>query len=323
MLPPDLYSVVADVGGTNTRAALALDGVVQQDTVTRYRNADASGLGDVIGQFMAEQGNPDCAGACIAMAGPVMDGVGRLTNVGWVFDRDQLARATRAETVAILNDLQAQGHAMDHIAPQNLLPLVRGPRAGDHNAKLVIGVGTGFNAVPVFRTETGRYVPPCEAGHAGFPVLTEEDWELSRHIEAQQGFPAVEDVLSGPGLERIYAWRSGGAEKKAAAIMTAMEDGSDPLAAEAVRIFVQGLGRVTGDLALLHLPYGGIYLIGGVARAMVPYLDRFGFETAMRAKGRFATFMEAFAVWAVDDDYAALTGCAMHLRGLRTGQRAG
>jgi glucokinase len=63
----------------------------------------------------------------------------------------------------------------------------------------------------------------------------------------------------------------------------------------------------------VHLPFGGIYLIGGVARHFAPHLLRLGFQDAFYDKGRFSDFMEQFPVHLVDDDYAALTGSAAHL----------
>lgn len=312
-------SLVADIGGTNTRIALARDGAVEPATVTRYRNAGRADLGEILAEFLQSQGGPACDGACVAMAGPVLDGVGRLTNVGWTMDREALAACTGAATVSILNDLQAQGHALDHIPADKLRPLVPGPAGEAHTAKLVIGCGTGFNAAPVFRTETGRYVPSCESGHASFPVLSDEDVSLARFVSVHHGFPGVEDVLSGRGFERIYRWASGGeAEKSSAEIMSGLVSGDDPVAERTAQTFVQALGRVTGDLALTHLPFGGIYLIGGMAQAMTPWLDQFGFADAMRGKGRFSPFMKRFAVWGVEDDYAALTGCARHLDRLMT-----
>lgn len=312
----DRLFVIADVGGTNTRAALARGGTVDTSTIRRIRNAGHANLQDILAEYLRGQDNPACEGACVALAGPVLDGVGRLTNLDWTFDRDALAACTGAGTVAILNDLQAQGHALDHISADCLRPLVDGPEAGAHKAKMVIGCGTGFNAVPVFRTDTGRYVPPCESGHTTFPVLTDEDVSLARAVASHHGFPGVEDVLSGRGFERIHVW-AGGEEKSSTRIMAELEAG-DPVAVRTARTFVQALGRVTGDLALTHLPFGGIYLIGGMAQAMTPYLSRFGFEAAMRDKGRFSGFMESFAVWGVEDDYAALTGCAHHLEHLPT-----
>ena len=97
-----------------------------------------------------------------------------------------------------------------------------------------------------------------------------------------------------------------------AEIMTALERG-DPRAARAVTMFSRLMGRVCGDLALITLPFGGIYLICGVARHFGPYLLDNGFRDGFREKGRFSTFMDQFPVHLVTDDFAALTGCACHL----------
>ena len=306
--------LVSDVGGTNTRVALAHSGTVRTETIARYRNRDHAGLAEIYATYLSEQGGPSCDGACIAMAGPVMDGVGRLTNVGWTFDRDELAACTGSTVTAILNDLQAQGHAVPALSRDSLIEIVPGPAAEAHDAQLVIGCGTGFNAVPVFRTDTGEYVPPCESGHTTFPQLSEDDVSLARYVSTHHGFPGVEDVLSGRGLERIYSWASGtDATLSSAEIMAAIEAGEDRTALRTADAFCSGLGRVAGDLALTHLPFGGIFLVGGMAGAMNPHLVRHGFSGAFRGKGRFSEFMTRFAVWGVSDDYAALTGCARHI----------
>ncbi|MBW6506988.1 MAG: glucokinase [Rhodobacteraceae bacterium] len=316
----DRYSLLADIGGTNTRVALAEGGQMLPETIRRYVNAEHTGLDTVLAAYLAAEGGVDCAGACVAAAGPVRDGVASMTNLDWTIDRDAVARATGAEVVAVLNDLQAQGHALGHIAPEALRPLVRASSTPAHGAsQLVVGVGTGFNAAPVHEAPGGRLVVASECGHASLPVRTEADLRLIRFIESAHGFPGVEDVLSGRGLERLFTWVSteAGAPRKlrAAEIMTAMA-ADDALAVATGRIFVRLLGTVVGNLSLIHLPFGGIWLIGGVARAFTPYMERFGFAEAFRDKGRFEDFMRDFSVSVIEDDYAALTGCAHHLQGL-------
>jgi glucokinase len=315
--PANELSLVADVGGTNTRCALARGEAVLTDTIAKFPNADYPGLETVLKTYIDSQGGVDCRGAAVAVAGPVRDGRGSLTNRDWTFDKASVARATGAETVAVLNDLQAQGHAVGRVAPENLTTLVEGPEAGPHAAKLVIGAGTGFNAAPVFDTETGRYVPPSEAGHANMPIRTEEELRLCAFVETAHGFPAIEDVLSGRGLERIYSWLATEdgepTEMKSTEIMSAAADGSDPRARKAIAVYVRILGTVAGNLALVYLPFGGIYLIGGMARAMTPYYAEFGFADALRDKGRFSGFMRNFPVHLIEDDFAALNGLAAHL----------
>ena len=320
---PNRYSLVADIGGTNTRVALAEGDALLPETIRRYRNADYAGLETVLRAFIVEEGDVDCTAACVAVAGPVRDGRATLTNLDWTIDEDTLARAAQAERVAIINDLQAQGHALGRIAEDKLRPIIAGPEQPPHAARLVIGIGTGFNVAPVHQTPQGRLVSASEAGHATMPVRTPAELRLSQFVETAHGVPGVEDVLSGRGLERIYAWlgQEAGAtgEAKAAAIMAALsDDGADTTAdparaRDAVATFVRIFGTVAGNLALIHLPFGGVFLAGGVARAMTPHLAEFGFTEAFRDKGRFAGFMQNFGVSVVEDDFAALTGTAAYL----------
>lgn len=318
--PADTYSLVADIGGTNTRVALAEGTRLLPETVRRYRNADYPGLETVLRAFLQQEGDVDCTGACVAVAGPVRDGVGELTNLDWRIDRDTLARATRAETVSLLNDLQAQGHALGDIAQKNLRRIIPIPDHSPQAARIVIGIGTGFNAAPVYYAASGKLVTPSETGHANMPIRTEAELRLAQFVETAHGFPGIEDVLSGRGLERIYAWlgheAGDPAEASAADIVAAFEARTDERATQAARTFVRILGTVAGNLALIHLPFGGIYLSGGVARAFAPHLNALGFEAAFRDKGRFAGFMGNFGVTCIEDDFAALTGCASHLAAL-------
>jgi glucokinase len=315
--PANRYSLVADIGGTNTRVALAEGHRLLPDTVRRFRNADYPGLESVLTAFLADEGGVDCKGACVAVAGPVHDGRATMTNLDWTIDAAGVARATRAETVAVLNDLQAQGHALGRIDAANLRPVMTGASGGLGDAQLVIGVGTGFNIAPVYHVDGHRFVAAAEAGHANMPIRTPADFDLCTFVETAHGVPGIEDVLSGRGLERIYAWlgeRQGTpGELHAADIMAACEAGTDPRAAEAVATFVRILGTVAGNLALTLLPFGGVFLAGGVARAIAPHLGPHGFEAAFRDKGRFAGFMQNFSVWVVEDDFAALTGSAAYL----------
>jgi len=321
--PRNVYSLVADIGGTNTRVALA-DGVrLLPDTVRRYKNKDYPGLESVLRRYVEDEDGVDPKAACVAVAGPVRDGVATMTNLDWSIDRDTLARATQSETVAILNDLQAQGHALEHLGPDTCQTVIEGPEGiSPMAARLVVGVGTGFNTAPVFQTGRGTLVPPSESGHANLPIRNAAELRLCQFVETAHGFPAVEDVLSGRGLERVYHWLGhedgDPREKLAADIMAACGDGTDARAIRAAQLFTRILGTVVGNIALIQLPFGGIFLVGGVSRAFTPYLRDFGFVEALRDKGRFAGFMKNFGVHVVEDDYAALTGCAAHLHELLT-----
>lgn len=310
-------ALVADVGGTNTRVALAEGLQILPDTIRKYPNSDHDGLEAVLRQFVSDEGSVSCASACVAVAGPVQDGVAELTNVDWFIDSETLIRATGTRQVAILNDLQAQAHALPYIDPANIKPVIRRNVAGPGNTMLVIGVGTGMNAATAIDAPHGRFVPPSETGHSGLPIRTEAEARFAIYVEKLHGFASIEDALSGTGLENIYRWlgHEAGDEKHlgASEIMAGLADGSDARAEQAARLFTGFLGATAGNLALIQLPFGGIYLIGGVARAMTPYLSDFGFAEAFHDKGRLSDFIGQFSVSVIEDDFAALTGCASHL----------
>jgi glucokinase len=324
-------TLVADIGGTNTRVALAHGLTVRTETVRRYANTERLADGwrfpdieRVLHTYIEETGCPAPDAVCVAAAGPVEEEAVTMTNIEhWPrIDRDALRRATGARVVAILNDLQAQGHALGHIQAEKVRTIIPFPQASPHAAKLVIGVGTGFNAAPVFETGAGRLVPPSESGHVNLPARAEEDWRLCAWIERQAepfDFPSVEEALSGRGVEHVHAWlcEEAGvpAGRSATEIMTAAGAG-DELAQRTKRVVTRLLGVVAGNLALANLPFGGIWLIGGVARALAPTLIADGFVEAFRDKGRFAPLMERFGVGVIEDDYAALIGSAAHLQGL-------
>ena len=95
--------------------------------------------------------------------------------------------------------------------------------------------------------------------------------------------------------------------------METFENGSDPIARAAAELFVRMLGTVAGNLSLITLPFGGLYFAGGVARALAGHFRALGFIEAFRDKGRFAGFMQNCPIHVIEDDYAALTGCATYL----------
>ena len=314
-----MTAILADIGGTNTRVALADGKQVRPNSIAKFANAEFDSLEPILVRYLREAGIASVEGACVAAAGPVRHGVAEMTNLSWIIDHAMLTRATGATKVAILNDLQAQGQALGHIAPEFLRPVIEAP-AVPNASMLVVGLGTGINAAPVHNTPWGRVVPPSECGHISMPIRDERDMRLARFIESYgdhaHGFAGAEDALAGRGLEHIHAFVTAEAGRlnplTSARIMAALAAG-EPLARATARLYCHILGSYLGNLALIHLPYGGIFLIGGMSRAMTPYFGEMDLATAMHDKGRFGAFLQGFPVWVVEDDFAALTGCAAYL----------
>ena len=318
-------AILADIGGTNTRVALADGASVKLDSIRRFPNADYQARGQDIAHVLRDyltQTGASVTGVCVAAAGPVQDGVATMTNLAWVMYADKLSSATGAQNVAILNDLQAQGQALGHIPAANLRTVIPGP-VKPNGSMVVVGLGTGVNAAPVHPGPQGRVVPPSECGHVNMPVRTEEEFRLVHFIEAKlksEGevpHAGVEEVLAGRGLANLHAFAAFSAGHPAtltSAQVLAALDAGDPTATHAAKLYVHILGQMLADLALIHLPYGGIYLIGGMSRAMTPHFARFGLEASFRDARRVDLLQKDFSVTVVEDDYAALTGCAVYLK---------
>lgn len=320
-------ALLADIGGTNTRVALAEGTSVRIDSIRRFPNGDYQARGQDIAQVLRDyldQTGAQVSGVCVAAAGPVQDGVAEMTNLAWVIDGPKLTAATGATRVAILNDLQAQGQALGHIPADNLRTVLKGPLK-PNAAMLVVGLGTGVNAAPVHPGPQGRIVPPSECGHVNMPIRTEEDFQLARFIEAKlraEGeipHAGVEEVLAGRGLANLHAFAAyaeGQPMTMTSAEVLSALDAGDATAAHAARLYVHILAQMLADLALIHLPYGGIYLIGGMARAMTPHFARFHLDRGFREARRVDLLTTDFSITVVEDDYAALTGCAAYLHSL-------
>ncbi|WP_417598401.1 glucokinase [Pararhodobacter oceanensis] len=318
MPPTQSPHLVADIGGTNTRVALSDGGVLRQGSIRRYANQAHLSLAEILRKFLTEMATDDCAGLCLAVAGPVQGGVAQMTNLDWRISATELDGIGNTTRITLLNDLQAQGHALASLDARHLHPLISGPAATTTATatatKLVVGAGTGFNAAAVHHLEGRSFVTASESGHIHLPQHGETEQALARHLAQQHGIASVEEVLSGRGLAALHHWRCGEQIAPGALIDRVA---ADDQACQTAALYAQIMGRVLASLALIHLPYGGIYLIGGVARAMAPHLTALGMAESFAEMGRMSAEMSAFSVHLVTDDYAALTGCAAYLEAQR------
>ncbi len=308
--------LVADIGGTNTRMAISDGLTLRGDSITRFKNADHSTFYEIIDLYLSQMGLTRVDRAAVAVAGPVSGGRAEMTNLDWTFEDTKIATKTGAAHVGLLNDLQAQGHSLHLLDREDILTVMQGNRqARPTDTQIVIGMGTGFNAAPVYHTQSGTHVPPAEIGHARIATANDVQARVVDAIAQAEGFVSNEHILAGRGLERIDAALNNRQDRSAADIMAAAQSG-DASAIMVAQTQAQFAGSVYGDMALATLPLGGIYLIGGVARALSPYLSDKKFADAFCDKGRFATFNQQFSVHVILDDFAALKGCPSYVMSL-------
>ena len=306
---PLLNRLVADVGGTNTRLAISRDGKLDTTTLQKIRNVDFSDLEAVLAFYLTNS-NETIDEAAVAVAGPVQNGKGELTNRAWKFDEISLAKSLQVDAVFVLNDLQAQGHAIGKIPSENIRSLWQPTEVIHADAtKLVIGVGTGFNAAAIINSASPNLVLPAECGHSSLPQEDEADRLIAEKLQENFGFASVEDALSGRGFENLHnlVVSENSINLSSQQIFEAANKG-DFASLQTVQVFCRLMARTSGNIALNFLPFGGVYLIGGMARAVTEYLDRFDFVDHFQSKGRFSDLMKQFPIALIEDDFAALYG---------------
>lgn len=317
-----MIGLVCDLGGTNARFGLTVEGRLAPETLETYANDGFADFPSVLAAYRSRHPSLAVDAVCVAMAAvPTPDGA-RLTNRDWDIRRIDIADICGTNDIHFLNDFEALGLSLLRTEELETKELFAGLPPAGPATRLVLGAGTGFNAAACFPPSIGPtpYVSAAECGHMTLPVEGADEMSLQHYLARGRGRASNERALSGRGLFEIYLWccernarpaiLPGPSDVAAQAIADA-----DPDAREAADYFLRFLGRVAGDLALAFLPFGGIYLSAGATRALAPLIGSSAtFIEAFRAKGRQAELMTSFPISLLLDDRAALSGCAEWLR---------
>lgn len=316
--------LAGDIGGTNTRLALFGDPAAEPARLETYSSRDHAGLGEIVAAYCAGLDEKP-VGACFGVAGPVIEGVGRVTNLPWTVDAAALAQQL-ATRVWVINDLEANAHGVAVMPPSALVELHPG-RPETPGNRAIIAAGTGLGEAGLFWDGITYRPFACEGGHTSFAPGSPLEDELLVWLRAKyDGHVSWERVVSGMGIVNLHdflrqragepdpdfvaAARRGGGDP-GAAISNAGLAGTDPICVQTMDWFVALYGAEAGNLALKLMATAGLYVGGGIAPRILPKLREGGFVEAFLAKGRMRpTVMEGIAVRVILDDHAALRGSA-------------
>ncbi|AUH33081.1 glucokinase [Paracoccus tegillarcae] len=313
-----MSDLVCDLGGTHCRLGTSVNGALDVTKNRKFQNSDFNSLNEIIKQYMNASSVDAFDAVVIAMAAPVSGNVVTLTNLNWEISSDRICHDTQAREVNFINDFEALGYslAQTDLLKQELI--IQADSTAPQGTKLVLGAGTGFNCAA--RHAKGA-VSTCEAGHTTFPISNEIDVIISRYFSQQYGRCSLDRVLSGSGIQTLYniicleMAITPRAIDSTAIVQSALR-GNCRASVRTCDEFLRILGRTTGDLALMFLAHGGVYLTGGLTRALLPLLALHGnsFERNFTSKGRMADMMRSFSVSLIADDFQALRGCTEYRR---------
>ncbi len=303
--------LVGDIGGTNTRLAFAEASGLLPQTVVRARNDNYANFGEVLSEYLASHSpNTPLLGTCIAIAGPVQDGRGQLTNRDWALEADQIATQTGAPYGDLINDLSALGYALARVTPERVCG---GTQEITNGQALVVGLGTGFNVSPIkFMPNDDVVVVEAELGHGELPASISH-LLIDALGSAADVFQTVEDIFCGPGLERLHTALSG-QSLEGQDIMAAFDGGTDAATQKTVRLFARALGLLTRSVVHQYLPRNGVAFAGSVSRSVLSSAALPDFTAALAIPGNGVVDASQFPISMITEDAAALEGCLQHLK---------
>jgi glucokinase len=335
MAPRDLL-LVGDAGGTKTRLALyeapARTGrAAPEHSRTRVRlsepatfpSASFGTLEAIVTQYLRDTGARPVR-AVFGVAGPVVAGTARITNLPWRLAEPRLRRALRVRSVRLLNDLVATAWAVPGLGPREMRTINRG--AAQRGGTIgVVAPGTGLGEAFLAWDGTRYRAYPSEGGHADFAPPTDLAAGLLVFLRRTRPHVSVEWVCSGMGIPHIYAFlKARGeaaepawfAEQLAAAddpapviVNAALDRGRPcPIASATLDLFIEILGAEAGNMAVKVLATGGVYLAGGIPPKIAKALTDGRFMRAFTRKGRLADLLARIPVRLVTHPEPALIG---------------
>lgn len=308
--------LVGDVGGTNARFALAhnVDGRPVLEHVESFPAEIHPTFLDGVKAYL--DGCPlKPTGGVIAVAGPVTDGAIDLTNSPWRVSEDEL-QTLGLKPIRLINDFEALAWGAP-VVPEDELASLGGPAQGDpHAAIALVGPGTGFGVSALARDAHGHEMAlPSEGGHACFAPGDEIEDEVLRILRRRYDRVSIERLICGPGLLNLHRalaeidGRETHIDDPAQITAQALEDPTSPCGATLAR-FCAMLGAVAGDIALTTGARGGVYIAGGIAPRILPFIQASPFRRRFERKGRFQDYMAAIPTKVILHRHAALLGAA-------------
>ncbi|ACP27209.1 glucokinase (glucose kinase) protein, Glk [Sinorhizobium fredii NGR234] len=313
--------LIGDIGGTNARFALLVDAASEPTQLPPVKTGDFATIEDALQNGIFNKISVRPRSAILAVAGPIKSDEIPLTNAGWVIrPKDMLARLG-LEDVLVINDFEAQALAIAAPADQDVVQ-IGGGSVRPRSSRVVLGPGTGLGVAGlVFAQDT--WIPvPGEGGHVDIGPRTERDFRIWPFLDPIEGRMAGEQILCGRGIMNLYraVCAADGVEplfKDQAEVTTSALSGDDPAAIETVTLFATYLGRVAGDMALVFMARGGVFLAGGISQKILPALMRPDFRAAFEDKAPHSALMRTIPTFAVVHPMAALSGLAAFARAPR------
>jgi len=311
--------LVADIGGTNARFALAnvANSSCEQPVLSNqkiYKCAEFDGVTsvmetyrDFIGAALPEQ-------ACIAIAGPIEGDYMHMTNLDWSVSGEEMRRHFGFKRFKLINDFAAVAYSLV-AAGEGSLQMIKDGVAVPNSPRAVVGPGSGLGVAALIPINEKWHPLASESGHAAITSGTDLEAEIIDMIKKRHPRVSAERLLAGNGIIRIHrvlgVINDTSAEKLTCEEITDRAlKGDDALCSQAIDVFCGFLAGFTRDVAFFYGASGGITFAGNIMRHIAPLLIRNDFQSRFMLRGVMDEFVAKIPVTLMKIEEPGLLGAA-------------
>lgn len=316
--------LIADIGGTNARFAVAKDASPHFSNAQTLQAAEFEQLTNAIDSYLNAQGINELKAIVLAVAGPIRDEKVVFPNSHWSVDCRDLRHKYRIAHADLLNDWEAISYSLSSLG-QTELQTIGGqwrPLPDQDYTVGALGPGSGLGMSGLLRRNQTLMPLVTEGGHAGFSPEDELQGRILDYLRKKfDDRISRERLLSGPGMVNIHEALCAihGKENPsltAADIATAGINKSDKICIQTFDLFFEILGQVAGDIALELGANDGVFIGGGIAQRYPDYLAASNFRLGFEKKGRHRELMQDIPTWLIKHNNPGLLGASVYARRL-------
>ena len=326
----DYFLLAGDIGGTNTK--FGIFGVRGKNLFIlesfHFQSKKLKNLYSAINEAIAyanQNHKIKIVKCCLGVAGPLTpekDYV-KVMNANLGLIKKELLKESGLKYVLLINDFEAIGYGINMVSKDDIRQIKNG-KSHEKEPILAIGAGTGLGkTLLIYNEHYKSYVPlPSEVHHSDFAAQNELEFDLVNFIKKYRKIMqnvTIGDLLSGDGLANIYAFLRKNRAYNLTEFAKEIEKSGiqpemiskyrkiDSICMETFKIFKSIYARIAKNLALDALPFGGIYIAGGIAQKNPEIFDK-EFVNIFESNQRMSHILKRIPIYLILNENIGLLG---------------
>ena len=259
---------------------------------------------------------------------------------------DELGKKLNIKKFLFLNDFACNSYGIQTKLKLNedYIIINEGNKEKKDGPMGVIGPGTGLGMGYLIKDKKNKYytIGNSEGGHQGFPRKNKIFFELAEFVKNEYNLKhvTIENICSGQGMVPLYKFLLKKEQEKGFDINNIDRDkilgnkvdlfnnytdkktrdvlsneitikgvkNECHLSRKVVELFIEILADTASDLALLTLPSGGIYLLGGISVNLAPYMKESDLFMKFFTDKDHSFMLKTFPVYLLKNDNIGMIG---------------